>query len=271
MAVPTTRETFKAKCLSLLGNPVNKINVSDEQLEHIIDDALKYYADYHFDGSDKVYYKHQITTDNITNKYITLPENIIGAVRVFELGSSSSSSSLLFDINYQFAMQTILNISNIELAPYYAARQNLELIQQILVGQQPIRFSRHRNILYIDTNWTAKFTVGEYIIVEAYQVIDPDTYTDVWGDRWLTKYTMAQIKKQWGMNLIKFTGMQLPGGVQFNGEKIYDDAVREIEKLEDEMLVNYSLPVMDMIGMWLVGLLSLPVIGLMFSNFIEII
>jgi hypothetical protein len=249
MAVPSTRQEFKAYCLRRLGAPVIEINVDDDQLEDRIDEALKYYADYHFDGSDKVYYSHQITPTDVTNKYITLPENIIGAVRIFEIGASaSSSSSLLFDINYQFAMQTMFNISNVQLAPYYIARQNLELIQQILVGQQPIRFSRHRNRLYVDTSWTNKFTVGEYLIVEAYEVIDPQVYTDVWGDRWLARYTTALFKRQWGQHLTKYVGQQLPGGVQFNGEKIYDDAEAEIAKLEEEMLTSYSLPVLDMIG-----------------------
>ena len=103
------------------------------------------------------------------------------------------------------------------------------------------------NKLYIDTDWT-KITLGSYIVAEAYMVVDPDVYTAAWDDRWLQKYATALIKQQWGANLTKFTGLQLPGGVQFNGEKIYNDATAEIEKLEQDVIVGYSLPVVDMIG-----------------------
>jgi len=93
-----------------------------------------------------------------------------------------------------------------------------------------------------------KMTIGEYILVEAYEVVDPNIYTDVWADRWLQHYTSQLIKRQWGSNLTKFEGMQLPGGITFNGGKIYDDADTEVKRLEEEMINNYSLPVMDMIG-----------------------
>jgi hypothetical protein len=117
----------------------------------------------------------------------------------------------------------------------------------MLVGQQPIRYSRHKDRLYVDMDW-GKINVGEYLLVEAYEVIDPNEYIDVWADRWLQNYVTAKIKYQWGSNLTKFTGMQLPGGVQFNGEKILGDAQQEIEKMEAEMISSYSLPVSDMVG-----------------------
>lgn len=249
MSIPSTRQEFKDYCLRRLGAPVIKIDVADVQVEDRIDEALKYYADYHFDATEKQYYAHQLTSTDISNKYITLPENIIGAVRIFDLTSSSSmSSTQLFDINYHIAMDVVFNIGAVQLAPYYIARQNLELIHQILNGSQPIRFSRHMNRLYIDASWSSKLIEGNYVVVEAYQVIDPEVYPDVWGDRWLARYATALIKKQWGDNLSKFVGVQLTGGVQFNGDTILASAVQELKELEDEMLVSYSLPVMDMIG-----------------------
>ena len=133
------------------------------------------------------------------------------------------------------------------MVPYYMAFQQLQLLEQLLVGEQQIRFNRHMDRLYIDTDWT-KLTVGNYIVAEAYMVVDPDVYSDVWNDRWLQRYASALIKRQWGTNLTKFTGMTLPGGVQFNGEKILNDAEAEIEKYEQEMIISYSLPVTDMIG-----------------------
>jgi hypothetical protein len=139
------------------------------------------------------------------------------------------------------------DIAAISLVPYYQTMERLALINELLVGQIPIRYTRHRDRLHLDANWS-KFSVGQYIIVEAYEVIDPDEWTDAWGDRWLAKYAAALVKKQWGTNTSKYSGVQLPGGVTFNGEKIYNEAMEDISKLEHEMISSYSMPVMDMVG-----------------------
>jgi hypothetical protein len=247
MAVPTTRSEFKEYCLRKLGKPVIEINVDDDQVEDRIDESLKYYYDYHFDGSEKTYYKHQVTELNKTNKYIILPENIIGAVRIFPVGGMITGSRDLFNIQYQIALNDLYTLTSVSMVPYYMTMMHLNLIQEVLVGQQPIRYNRHTNKLFIDMEWE-RIKAGEYLLVEAYEVIDPSTFTDAWGDRWLQEYCTAKLKYQWGTNLTKFSGLQLPGGVQFNGEKIMDDAKTQIDKLEDEMINSYSLPVMDMIG-----------------------
>lgn len=247
MAVPTTRAEFKEYCLRKLGKPVIEINVDDDQVDDRIDESLKFYYDYHFDGSEKVYYKHQVTDTDKANKYITLPENIIGAVRVFPVGDPSLTGGDLFNIRYQIALNDLYTLTSVSMVPYYMAMSHIALIQEILIGQQPIRYNRHTDKLYIDMDWE-KIDTGQFILVEAYEVINPDTYTDAWGDRWLQEYCTAKIKYQWGSNLTKFTGMQLPGGVQFNGEKILEDAGLKIEALEKEMINSYSLPVSDMIG-----------------------
>lgn len=246
MASPTTRSEFKEYCLRRLGKPVIEINVEDDQVEDRIDEALKYYWDYHFDGTERIYYKHQITANNVVDKYITLPENVIGAVRIFNIGDPMVTNNL-FDIRYQIALNDLYTLTSVSMIPYYMMFQHIQLLEQLLVGQQPIRYNRHTDKLYVDMDWN-KVNVGNYLIVEAYQVLDPDTYTDAWSDRWLSRYATALIKRQWGTNLSKFTGMTLPGGVQFNGDKIYNDAVEEIEKMEREMATSYSLPAFDMIG-----------------------
>ena len=247
MAVPGTRAQFKEYCLRKLGKPVIEINVDDDQVDDRVDEAIRYYWDYHFDGTEKVYYKHQVTSEDITNRYITLPENIIGAVRVFPIGDPSIRSDDMFNIRYQIALNDLYTLTAYSMIPYYMAMQHLSLISEFLVGQQPIRYSRHRDRLYIDTKWE-NYNVGDYLLIEAYEVLDPDTFSDMWSDRWLQNYATAKIKYQWGSNLTKFSGMQLPGGVQFNGEKILDDAKAEIEAMEKEMISSYSLPVTDMIG-----------------------
>lgn len=246
MANPSSRAEFKENCLRRLGKPVIEINVDDDQVEDRIDEALAYYWDYHFDGTEKIYYKHQVTANNIADKYITLPENIIGAVNIFDIGNALNTNNL-FNIRYQIALNDLYTLTSVSLVPYYMALQHIRLIEEILVGRQPIRYNRHRNILHIDMDWN-KVTEGQYIIVEAYQVVDPNTYTDVWKDRWLLQYCTAIIKRQWGNNMKKFSGMQLPGGLTFNGQQIYDESIEEINRLEAEMINSYSLPVSDMIG-----------------------
>ena len=247
MAVPSSRSAFKEYCLKKLGKPVIDINVDDEQVEDRIDEALKYYQDYHFDGTERVLIKAQVTSDDITNGYLTLNDSVIGVSRVLDLGQAVQSSNL-FNIRYQIHLNDLFDLSASSYVPYVTAMRHVETLEELFVGKKPIRYNRHRNQLHIDMDWDEDVTADEYIIVDAHQIVDPDTYTDVWGDRWLGRYATALIKKQWGSNLTKFEGMQLPGGVTFNGTKIYDDANEEINKLEEEMITAYSLPVTDLTG-----------------------
>ncbi len=246
MAVPATRAQFKEYCLRKLGKPVIEINVDDDQIDDRIDESLRYYWDYHFDGSHKTYYKHPVTQTDKDNTYITLPENIIGAINIFDVGDAVNTNNL-FNIRYQIALNDLYTLTSQSMVPYFMAMQHIQLLEELLVGKQPIRYERHRDRLHIDMDWN-KVDVGHFIIIEAYEIIDPDVWTDAWADRWLQNYCTAKIKYQWGSNLTKFVGLNLPGGVQFNGEKILDDAATEIAKMEEEMLNSYSLPNMDMIG-----------------------
>jgi len=246
MAVPSSRSTFKEFCLRRLGKPVIEINVDDDQVEDRIDEALQFYWDYHFDGTERLFYKHVVTASDKTNGYITIPDNIIGVFNLFDVGDAVNTNNL-FNIRYQLALNDLYTLTSQSMVPYYMAMQHIQLLEELLVGKQPLRYNRHSNQLHIDMDWD-KFADGDYLIAEAYQVVDPDTYADVWKSNWLQKYTTALIKRQWGSNLIKFEGMQLPGGVTFNGMKIYDDANAEIERYEQEVITNYGGVVMDMIG-----------------------
>lgn len=244
---PTNREEFKQYCLRRLGAPLLEINVADEQVEDCIEMALQYYHDYHFDGTQKVFLAHQVTETDVQNKYIDIPQEVIGVINIFDVGNSYSTNNL-FNIRYQIALNDLFAFNYGPFAPYFMALQNIALAEEMFVGKQGLRFNRHQNKLYIDMAWGEKVVVGEYIIVEAYQIVDPDTYGDVWNDMWLKRYATAQIKKQFGENLKKFEGLQMPGAVTFNGQKIWDEAIDEITKLEEEMLSSYSLPVTDMHG-----------------------
>lgn len=246
MAIPTTRDQFKEYCLRKLGKPVIEINVDDDQVDDRIDEALLYFADYHFDGTEKTYYKYKVTSTDITNKYITLPDNIIGAVNLFPIGQGLNTNNL-FNIRYQIALNDLYTLTSVSMVPYYMALTHVQFLEQFLVGQQPLRYNRHVNKFYIDMDWTI-VNVDDYIIIEAYQVVDPNEYPKVWGDRWLARYAEALIKQQWGSNIKKYQGMQLPGGLTFNGQQIYNEATDERLQLEKEMISSYSLPVTDFIG-----------------------
>jgi hypothetical protein len=248
MAQPTTRQEFKDWCLRKLGFPVIEINVEDDQVEDRVDEAMSFYWDYHFDGSSKEYFKWTVSADDITNRYLTVPENIIGAVKIFDIGDALSTNNL-FNIRYQIALNDLYDLTsfNQSLLTYYTNMQHIQFIEELLVGRQPIRYNRHINKLYIDMDWQ-RVQVGDRIIAEAYQIVDPETYPDVYKDRWLQNYATAKIKYQWGTNLSKFEGLRLPGDVTFNGSQILQDAAAEIQNLEQEMLTSYSLPVADMIG-----------------------
>lgn len=247
MAIPTTRALFSEYCLRKIGKPVIEINVSPDQVEDRIDEALKYYNDYHFDGASKIYYKHLVTQTDKDNKYITVPATITGITRIFNIGDPSMNTSDIFNIRYQIALNDMYTLTSVSMVPYYLAMEHLALIQELLVGQQPIRFNRHENRVHVDMNWD-KAQVGNYIMFEAYEVLDANTYSDIWSDRWLQNYAACLIKEQWGQNITKFSNYSFPGGQTFNGERILNDAQRERAKLEEEMIYTNSLPVTDFVG-----------------------
>ncbi len=242
MALPTTREEFKTYILRELGAPVLKINVSDDQVDDRIDEAIAYYWQYHFDGVEKMYYKHLITANTITDGYITMPENIIGAVRVFSVGSSVISSSGMFNLNYQIALNDLWAFQNNMMLPLYLVQTQMQFMQQMLSGQPNIRYNRHRNQLHVDIDWS-EVQAGQYFIVECYQVVDPEDWPDVWSDLWLLRYAAALVRKQWGTNISKYDGIQLLGGVTMNGRQMLDDANGEIDdllaKIQDTPLEDY--------------------------------
>lgn len=246
MAVPVDRQTFTEYCLRSLGAPVLQINVQtgvsntdfNNQVDDRIDEALNYFADFHYDGTEATYYIYQLTSTDITNKYITLPNNFIGAVRIFPIDLEMSTNNM-FSLHYQIMLNDLHSLTSVSMVPYYMALQRLDFLEQILVGEKPIRYNRMSNIVHLDMDWTG-VNAGIYIMLEAYAVIDPTEFPRVWSNRWLQKYTTALIKKQWGENTKKYGDMKLPGGLIFSGKSVYDEAVVEIEKLEKECRESYT-------------------------------
>jgi len=245
MANPTSRATLIDYCKRRLGDPVIEINVDEDQVEDRVDEALQYYQEYHSDATVRTYLKHQVTATDVTNEYIPIASNIIFVSKLFPVSSSFSSSVNFFDIKYQMRLNDIADIQRFagDLAYYEQMQQYLSLLDMKLNGQPQVQFSRRQNRLYIFGDFAdSDIKQGDYVIAEVYQIIDPNTHTSVFNDMWLKEYTTSLIKQQWGSNLIKFEGMQLPGGVMLNGRQIYDDATSEIERLRETIRNEHEFP-----------------------------
>lgn len=239
---PASRAELIAYAKRQLGDPVIEINTDPDQDEDVLELSLQFFQQFHFDGVERIYLKHEVTANNISDKYVTLSDAIIGVERVLPFDSRTRGIDL-FDVRYQILLNDLYSLQSTDIVYYVQVQNQLALLNQMLVGQKPVRFNRHQNRLHIDMDWEMDTDVGEFIIVEAYRILDPDTFTDVYNDLYLKKYVTAQMKKQWGNNLKKFSGVQLPGGVTLNGQIIYDEAVQEIQLLEQEVESRYQEPV----------------------------
>lgn len=276
MAKPASRQELIDYALRQLGAPVLEINVSEEQIDDRLDDALQYFNERHFDGVEKMFLKYQFTQDDIdrgrarggsrsagivtttvssglgsfnweeNSNYIPIPDTIVGVERVFKLDNRTITSNL-FNVNYQLFLNDIYWFSSTELVNYYVTKRYLEDIDWIVNPQRQIRFNKRQNRLYIDMSWDS-IVAGNYLIMECYRILDPTDFTKVYNDSFLKLYFTALLKKQWGQNLIKFQGVKLPGGVELNGRQIYDDAVKELEEIRMRMISEFETAPFDMIG-----------------------
>ena len=271
MAIPTSKTTFKRYCLRALGFGVIDINVSDDQVDDRIDEALQYFAQYHYDGVEKMYLKYQITQDdldraasndtttatdtvdsNITatfkegKNFIPMPSSVVSVIQIFPFDDQTTNN--MFDIRYQLRLNDLYDFSSTSIIHYQMTMQQLDFLSHILVGEKPLRFNQHQNRLYIDMDFANDIDVGEFLIIECYRKIDPATYTDIFDDIYLKRYATALIKRQWGANLSKFQGVQLLGGVEMNGEAIYSQAQEELQKLEEDIQLAFETPIDYMVG-----------------------
>lgn len=245
MANPNSRATLIDYCKRRLGDPVIEINVDEDQVEDRVDEALQYYQEFHSDATVRTYLKHQITADDVSNEYISVNSNILFISKMFPLTSTFNNSRNFFDIKYQMMLNDIADLMNFagDLAYYEQMQQYLSLLDMKLNGHPQVQFSRKQNRLYIFGDFADNdIKAGDYIVAEVYSTIDPNTHTSVYNDMFLKEYTTALIKQQWGANLIKFEGMQLPGGVILNGRQIYDDATSEIATLRENLRLEHEFP-----------------------------
>lgn len=241
MAKPNSRSTLQDYCLRALGAPVLEVNVDEDQLEDRTDEAIQFYQEYHSDAVIREYIKHELTATDITNNYITVNDAVTSVVRLLKINASSGST--LFDMGYHMRMNDIFMLQGLstQMQEYTQAQQKLSLVDHLLNSHEHIRFSRHMNRIHMDEGF-GDLKAGEFIVLEVFSIIAPDTYVDVYNDHYLKKYLTALIKRQWGANLMKFQDFQLPGGITLNGRQIYEDAIEEIQGLEEECRLIWAMP-----------------------------
>ena len=272
MAKPNSKEGLKEYALRKLGKPVLEINVDDDQIDDLIDDAVQYFHERHGEGIDRVFLKHKLTeaertamvgiaqTTTVTDtfggissaeyteqaNYLPLPDSIIGVNKVFKMDSSTLSAGM-FNIKYQIFLNDLYYYGAIDLLNYSQTKSYLETLDYMLNPDVQVRFNKKNSRLYLDIN-LKELSNENFLILDCFRVVDPQSETAVYNDFWLKQYTTSLIKRQWGQNLIKFTGVKLPGGLELNGRQIFDDAVLEIEKHEKSLMEEYAIPPLDMVG-----------------------
>ena len=245
----TTRVLLQDYCLRRLGHPVIEINVDDEQLSDRIDDALEFFAEYHFDGVEKVFLKHTITQTDIDNEYIAMSDPadpvggpVIGVRRVLPVPNFNAFQTGFFNEEFQLRLQDLNTFTGSSLINWSMSLSNFSMVDYLFTVSATTLFNRKQDKLFLETDWANKFNVGDILVIECYRILDPTQYIEVYNDLFLKKYCTALIKRQWGENLKKFEGVQLPGGVTLNGKTIYDEAIDEINKIEEEMNLKWELP-----------------------------
>jgi hypothetical protein len=311
MAQPTTRQQFIDYCKRRLGFPVIDINVDDDQVSDRVDDALQFFEDYHFDGVEKMYMKHQITQADIDRRWIYCPDAVIFVVGMFPFDDSNSSINM-FDLRYQLRLHDLYDFTSVSYVSYEITMQHIRTLNLLFSGTPQIRFNRKQNKIFLDIDWSRDLSVGDYVVIDCYRAIRPATITltgtgtavtsantiagtntvfdqellegdiitlggqelqvskitsptslstvgpvstnvtngeltkpgnsEVWNDRFLKRYATALIKYQWGSNLSKFAGIQMPGGVTLDGVRIMTEAKEEMDKIEEDMYNFNSLP-----------------------------
>ena len=281
MAKPSTRQGLIDYCLRKLGAPVLEINVADDQIDDLVDDAIQLFNERHFDGVERMYLKYKLTQEDLdrgqakntdgvgivttsatstsisgygtttnswyeTSNFLQVPDSVVGIEKIFKFDSSTISGGM-FSIKYQLFLNDLYQFNSVNLLQYAMTKSYLEDIDFLLTTDKQVRFNKRQDRLYLDIDWGAE-TVGNWLVLDCYRALDPASFTQVYNDPFLKLYLTALIKRQWGQNLIKFKGVKLPGGIEMNGREIYDDAEKEIESLRSRMASEYELPPYDFVG-----------------------
>mgnify|MGYP001222380040 FL=1 len=277
MAQPSTRSELIDYCKRKLGAPVLEINVADEQIDDLIDDAIQYFQERHFDGVYQTYLKYKITQEDIdrgkatggagittstvnttvgvttqfdyteNSNFLPIPPEVLGVTKIFHFDGSNTITNNMFSVKYQLFLNDIYYWGATELLSYAMVKTYLEDINFLLTTEKQIRFNKRQDRLYLDLDW-GSLSVDDHLVIDCFTLLDPDSYPRVYNDSFLKPYATALIKRQWGQNLMKFQGVKLPGGVELNGREIYEDAEKDLDKIREMMSNTYELPPLDMIG-----------------------
>jgi hypothetical protein len=283
MAQPSTRQELIDYCKRKLGYPVLEINVADEQIEDLVDDAIQFFQERHFDGVYQTFYKYKVTQQDIdrgrapaapsgstvgiattsatanivgtattftyyeNSNYLQVPSSVIGVTKVFHFDGTNTLTHNMFSVKYQLFLNDVYYWGSTELLSYSMVKRYLEDMEWLLTTQKQIRFNKRQDRLYLDIDW-GSISAGQYFIIECYTTLNPNEYSRVWNDSFLKPYLTSLIKRQWGQNMMKFQGVKLPGGVELNGRQMYDDAQRELDIIMERMSNTYELPPLDLIG-----------------------
>ena len=285
MAQPSSRQGLIDYALRKLGAPVLEINIDDDQIDDLVDDAIQIFNERHFDGVEEMFLKHEFTQDELdrgkatsqtdsdntagivtttgtstaisgygtttsnfveNSNFIQIPDSVIGIEKIFKFDSSSISGGM-FSIKYQLFLNDLYYFNSVELLQYSMTKSYLESIDFLLTPEKQIRFNKKQNRLYLDMDYNS-INVGDFIVIDCQRILNPNDFTKVYNDPFLKMYLTALMKRQWGQNLIKFRGVKLPGGLELNGREIYDDGQREIDAILQKMQLEYELPPLDFIG-----------------------
>ena len=283
MAQPTSRTEFKEYCLRQLGAPVLEVNLATEQCDDLIDDAIQYFQERHFDGVSQIYMKYRVTQEDIdrgrastngnygtagivtetasaniagtattfsyyqNSNYLQIPPEVIGVTKIYHFDGLNTATNNMFSVKYQLFLNDIYYWGSTEILSYAMTKTYLSDIQFLLTTEKQIRFNQRMDRLYLDVDW-GSLSVGDFIVIDCFRALNPNDYTRVWNDSFLKRYTTALMKRQWGQNLLKFQGVKLPGGIELNGRQIYDDGMKDLEIIREQMSNTYELPPLDMIG-----------------------
>lgn len=274
MAKPATKEQLKDYCLRKLGFPVIDINVDEDQVDDRIDDALQMYSQFHYDATHADYLMIKMTPEmlangqnvssssggglsvaNSTYGWVPLPEGVVGVSRMFPLtgevvnGGGSSANFNIFDLNYQLRLNELYEFTSSSYQYYWIARTHIRMLELLLIGVNPIRFNKHMGRLYIDMHWNApEVGANSFIVIECARVLEPDEFPKVYNDEWLKAYATQSVKRQWGENMKKYGNYTLPGGMVINGQQIYEEAVAEMLRLEEQLRDTWEEPPQFLIG-----------------------
>ena len=285
MAKPASRTQLIDYCLRKLGAPVLEINIDDDQIDDLVDDAIQLFNERHFDGVERMYLKYKLAQEDIdrgkannkpnstntvgivttsatstnisgygtttsnwyeNSNFLQVPDSVVGVEKIFKFNTSTISGGM-FSIKYQLFLNDLYQFNSIDLLQYSMTKSYLEDIDFLLTTDKQVRFNKRQDRLYLDIDWGVE-SADDWLVLDCYRALDPNSFTQVYNDVFLKQYLTALIKRQWGQNLSKFKGVKLPGGIEMNGGEILSQAESEIESLRSRMVTEYELPPYDFVG-----------------------